>query len=302
MAARIFGSVSIHSSLGNNVFANSKLLLQGSTINVAFILTMNYTQQKTEGTRMKTLFKKNMYGGAAILVIAVLCSGLTGCAVNNQPPASQAANAELYRAAVLDTMVIEDDEIFPLVPITKDSDMCSWDEQGRVLMLTYHRYPGSYIAGEEYILQYGAVWTFTDREIIKWYKENKNGVTDWTLRFKQLIGLPEDKEYTHFSAFWANPDDIIRPGYAWKLSDTTGAPAFPEKPGEEYKVWFDGNIIWSYFDSAYPWTRLGYTYDWAAGIGDYGLSEFLVRKDAVTHVEFTMTVDEFVAWCQILSM
>jgi hypothetical protein len=31
----------------------------------------------------------------------------------------------------------------------------------------------------------------------------------------------------------------------------------------------------------------------------YGLSEFLVRKDAVTLVEFTLTVDEFVTWLEV---
>ena len=71
-----------------------------------------------------------------------------------------------------------------------------------------------------------------------------------------------------------------------------------DEPGDEYKAWFDSNIILSYFDSAYPWTRLGYTYDWAAGGSDYGLSEFLVRKDAVAQVEFTMSTDDFVAWLE----
>lgn len=210
--------------------------------------------------------------------------------------------AALYAAAVRDAMVIGDDDIFPLIEITKDSPLCSWDDQGRVLMLTYHRFPGSYIAGEDYTLIYGEVWTFTDREIIQWYQEyqkyqeNNGGVNDWALRFKQLIGLPPEREYTHFSALWVNPGDIIRPGYAWRLSDTMSAKTFAEDPGEDYKAWFDNNIIWSYFESAFPWTRLGYTYDWAAGGGKYGLSEFLIRKDAVTHVEFTMTTDEFVSW------
>jgi len=222
---------------------------------------------------------------------------LTGVILLSACGASSLSNDELFAAAVRDAMIISDDDIFPLIEITKDSTMCSWDGE-RVLMLTYHRFPESYIAGEEYVLQWGAVWTFTDKEIIAWYNNNKKGVDDWTLRFKQLVGVPEHREYTHFSAFWASPEDIIRPGYAWRLSDTAGVKTFIEEPDEEYKAWFDGNIIWSYFDSAYPWTRLGYTYDWAAGGSKYGLSEFLVRKDAVTLVEFTLTVDEFVDWLE----
>jgi hypothetical protein len=204
----------------------------------------------------------------------------------------------LYRAAVTDAMVISDNDIYPLVEISATGDMVSWDDEGRVLMVTFHRFPDSYVAGEEYVLVWGDVWTFTDREIAAWYRNNNDDVTDWTLRFKQLIGLPYHREYTHFSGFWAHPNDIIRPAYAWRLSDTTGAAEFTEEPAEEFQEWFNGNIIWSYFDSAFPWTRLGYTYDWAAGGSNYGLSEFLVRKDAVTLVEFTLTVDEFVDWLE----
>jgi hypothetical protein len=245
---------------------------------------------------MKTIFTKRTRF-ISIAVIALLAVALlAGCGTND--PAPELTNTELYAAAVRDAVFIDGDDIFPLIEISRDSDMVSWDDEGRILMVTYHRFPDSYTAGEEYVLVWGGVWTFTDREIAAWYHANKDGVADWTLRFKQLVGVPYHREYTHFSGFWAHPDDVIRPGYAWRLSDTIGSAAFVEEPGEEYKAWFDGNIIWSYFDSAYPWTRLGYTYDWAAGGSKYGLSEFLVRKDAVTLVEFTMTVDEFVDWLE----
>ncbi len=213
----------------------------------------------------------------------------------NKAPAT---NAELYEAAVIDSMTIEDNEIMPLVEISEDSELCTWDDDGRVLMLTHHSYPDSYVAGEEYTLSYGEVWTFTDKEIAKWYDEEGAGVSDWALRFKQLIGLPEDRTYTHFSAMWVEPGDLTRPAYEWELSDIVGADSFTDEPDDAFKAWFDGNIIWSYFDSSYPWTRLGYTYDWAADSDEYGLSEFIVRKNAVTMVEFTMTTAEFVTWLE----
>ena len=61
-----------------------------------------------------------------------------------------------------------------------------------------------------------------------------------------------------------------------------------------YKAWFDDNIIWSYFDSAFPWTRLGYTYDWYDNGKEYGLSEFLIFSGAKVKIEYTYSVDEFV--------
>ena len=67
-----------------------------------------------------------------------------------------------------------------------------------------------------------------------------------------------------------------------------------ENVDKDFKTWFDGNIIWSYFDSAYPWTRLGYTYDWSDNGTKYGLSEFLINKNAEAQVAFIESTQEFV--------
>ena len=65
-----------------------------------------------------------------------------------------------------------------------------------------------------------------------------------------------------------------------------------------YKDWFDQNILWSYFESDYPWTRLGYTYDWSGGDSEYGLTEFLVPGGSGTEIAFTCTTDELVLWLE----
>ena len=72
-----------------------------------------------------------------------------------------------------------------------------------------------------------------------------------------------------------------------------GVPALV--PEGDYKDWFDGNILWSYFESEYPWTRLGYTYDWSGGEREYGLTEFLLRDAGDSEVVFTDTTAAFVA-------
>ena len=144
-------------------------------------------------------------------------------------------------------------------------------------------------------LEWGEVWTFTDREIKNWYAANSQGVTDWELRLEQLIGLPPEAGYTHISAFWASPEDVIRPAY---VTDPTQPMTnqLAEDMDEADLDWFDGNILWSYFDSAYPWTRLGYTYDWADNGQEYGLSEFLIRDGAEVNVAFTMATEQFLDW------
>lgn len=204
---------------------------------------------------------------------------------------------QLYQAAVEDAVEADSGEVMPLVCVTPDDDMVTWNDAGdKVLMLSWHRYPESYPNGESITLQYGEVWTFTDKEIKAWYQKNKDGVKDWNLRLKQLIGLPEEKEYTHFTAFWVSPEDLLRPAYQTDITKDEMEVSWPENGDVDFKEWFDGNIVWSYFDSAYPWTRLGYTYDWADNGTDYGLTEFIIQNGAPVDIEFTYTNEEFLNW------
>ena len=202
--------------------------------------------------------------------------------------------ADLYATAMQDAVFADESEIRELVTITKESDMVTWNEDGtKVLMLSWHRYPDSYQAGQSFTCAYGEVWVFTDREILAWYEDNADGVTDWTLRLEQLIGLPENKGYTHVSAFWVDTNEMIGPAYVTDITAQITPSSLDASALGDYKDWFDGNIIWSYFDSAYPWTRLGYTYDWGNGGDEYGLSEFIILPDSEIEVAWTVSMDTF---------
>ena len=210
-------------------------------------------------------------------------------------------NDELYERAVRDAMIIDDDEILPLVNITKDDDNVVWDGD-RVLVAFMHKYPDSYPAGEDITLKWSNVWCVSAKEMCKWVKTNDKGVTDWTLRLHQVLGMmPSDKNYTSVTAIWVDADLLYRPA---NVTDANSPMAKTYQPtGDEefdtmYKAWFDDNIIWSYFDSAYPWTRLGYTYDWADNGTEYGLSEFLIFKGAAATVEYTYNVADFIAFIE----
>ena len=204
---------------------------------------------------------------------------------------------EQYAQAVQDAFTIEEDEIQDLVTITEDSDLVTFNaDKDKVLMLNFNNYPESYVEGESFTCEYGEIWTFTDKEIVQWYKENKDGVEDWTLRFNQLLGVPADTEYACVSAFWVDLDELKRPAYETDITRQIDPEKLTTEDVEEIQDWFDDNIVWSYFDSAYPWTRLGYTYDWADNDTDYGLSEFIILPDSVIEVEWTKTPAEFLHW------
>lgn len=232
-----------------------------------------------------------MKAGALILLLCFLFS-VFGCAGKT--------TEKLYLSAVDDAKRAEESEILPLVTLTPDSDMVTWNDNGtKVLLLSWHKYPESYVEGESFDCTYGEIWTFTDKEILSWYDENSEGITDWNLRLEQLIGLPAGAGYTHVSAFWVDLSEVIRPAYQTDVTKQMSTELLDGSSLGEYKEWFDGNAEYSYSDETpYPWTRLGYTYDWADNGREYGLSEFLILADSVIEVEWTKTTEEFVDWME----
>ena len=220
----------------------------------------------------------------ALLVMAVFTIG---------GQRADAADDGRWQTAMTDAVFAEDEEIHPLVTLTAEDSRTVWDDAGeRVLLLTWHNYPDECEPGTQ-IGEYGDIWATSLGEMESWFEENGEGVTDWTLRFAQLLGVHADEGYTRFTAFWVSPEDVVRPAFVTDVTKqmendyslVTGA----------WKEWFDANILYSYFESDYPWTRLGYTYDWG-GAQEYGLTEFLVRDPSRTEIAFTMTTDEFVAY------
>ena len=202
--------------------------------------------------------------------------------------------SDLYTAAVFDSIVAEADEIFPLVSLTKQSDMVTWHEDGeRVLLLSWHDNPEVFVA-ESTVTLSGELWTFTDREIKDWCDSVVSSVTDWNMRLKQLIGLPPTSAYTHISAFWVNVSRVIRPAYQTDVTKQVDETCLVNNFLGAYEEWFNNNIVYSYFISDYPWTRLGYTYDWADDGDEYGLTEFLVLAGTEVQVAYTKTTEEFI--------
>lgn len=215
--------------------------------------------------------------------------GLVGCG------APAPTTEELWQAAMQDAVFSEDSEVTKLVTLTAEDPHVIWDESGeRVLLLTWHDYDAECEPGGPVPTGGGEIWATSLGEMTAWYEEHREGVTDWNLRFAQLLGVHADEGYTRFTAFWVSPEDVIRPAYT---TDVTAEVVndYAAVTGV-YKAWFDGNILWSYFECDYPWTRLGYTYDWSGEGDEYGLTEFLVADGSKTEIAATWTTQEFVDW------
>ena len=227
------------------------------------------------------------------LMLSILCTaGLAGCGA--PAPAAE----ELWAAAMQDAVFSEDSEVMELVTLTREDPHVIWDESGeRVLLLTWHDYEDACEPGGPVPSGGGDIWATSLGEMAAWYGEHREGVTDWQLRFAQLLGVHADEGYTRFTGFWVPPEEVLRPAYQTDvtLQVENGYDRLQEGP---YKDWFDQNILWSYFESDYPWTRLGYTYDWSGGDSEYGLTEFLVPGGSGAEIAFTCTTDELVLWLE----
>jgi hypothetical protein len=124
---------------------------------------------------------------------------------------------------------------------------------------------------------------------------------DIALRLRQLLGLTPMQKFAHFVVIVVKQGDIFRPTV--NPDPTTTLPcdcpiesncgeAFPKGVSPEHVAWLANQMLGSYTISessqvrtGYPWTRLGYTYDWRLGSTKYGASEFVIRRGSVVTVE-----------------
>jgi hypothetical protein len=144
------------------------------------------------------------------------------------------------------------------------------------------------------------------------------------LRMKQRLGMPPDAANDSFVELTIDPkyiSKIFRPCGDPSLETHTCQPASeesahlprPEKMGENLKAldtnnasdvekyWILSNYYWSFASShQYPWTSLGYTFDWAPkedGSGDFvrwGESEFVIPGGTPIHF---VSAANTVAYC-----
>ena len=202
---------------------------------------------------------------------------------------------ERLHNAYLDVIEAKEENIRPLVSLTKDEENLYWSKDNKVLLFTFHRFPSSYPDGEEITFTWGESWLCSVKEYENWYKSNKDNIKDPLLRTKQVLGMSDESKNTYISSMWFDPNDVQRPAY---ITDPTKQMSlqFDENETDKYKAWFSNQYYYSYDVAKLPWTRLGYTYDWSEEAKDrYGLSEFIAWKGTTVKVEKTLTVEEFVA-------
>ena len=188
-----------------------------------------------------------------------------------------------YRAAVEDAREALPSEISKnLWAITPDNPDIIWEGApgaSRVLVVTW---TGTYYdesVGSDYQLTHGPLWVTPAEQLKQWF-ESRNLVPT-VQRVEQLLGLPLESGSTRFVEIWVDPAQLFRPSADPEVSDSEAELQYPSGFGvsvsQPYKDWFEYTKANKYSDPyPYPWTRLGYTYDWGNQYDHVGLSEFVV--------------------------
>lgn len=114
------------------------------------------------------------------------------------------------------------------------------------------------------------------------------------LRVQQWLGLPSTKRYDKVIEVWIEPSRLRRPCSNPKVEvaecRAQGKVACNGDAGcEVFKLWLDYNDLKNQAAGSYPFTRLGYTYDWsqasaAAKEPGLGATEFVVLPDTAYEI------------------
>ena len=194
-----------------------------------------------------------------------------------------------YNASVVDSAVYRHENLRQLRPLKFDPKTLITT----VATLTGYDYP----MGQQSLSR--AVWVTGVPEVQE--KCRKFTDPDLALRLRQLIGLQPNAKFQYFVTMTVRSSDIFRPATdpttttEWPCSDSAQAACgeiFPDWVSSDHIKWIANQMLSSYIildpptgAYSYPWTRLGYTYDWKPGSNKYGASEYVVRAGSVVNVE-----------------
>ncbi len=203
------------------------------------------------------------------LMVLAFALSTAACVKQPIPPApNQAVFWRLYNDAIADAAVIEPDEIRTVGAIAGD----------RVVVATWTSFDyqlGSTELGVD-------VWVTLVPEV----RERCRGYGGYLdMRLRQMLGLPPDDRKTQFVEMRIQAKDLFRPCADPDIAADRCGAEIPDSAPEAHRDWFAQNSANSYkTPGGYPWTRLGYTYDWNPDALEFGPAEYVARKGARVEV------------------
>jgi hypothetical protein len=210
---------------------------------------------------------------------------------------------QAYLMAVKDAEKAEPSEISRrLTPIVDHNPDLIWQGkrgESRLLVVTLTA-PDKYDDKVPDQIAKGDVWVTVVPELRNYCKELNLSSEKLTLRLKQLLGLSHKTIKTDMVEIWTDPADLFRPSPDPEITDREAELDFPRSGnfltvGCDHRRWFNRKRDRSYSigNHPYPWTRLGYTYDWCNPQSEIGLSEFVIKKGAQIQIHSVAKVGDY---------
>lgn len=245
-----------------------------------------------------------------LLCTLFMLAMFVGCKKDNDSPSKPKPPVlsmnELYKSAIVDAMVADSSEIVDtLWAISPENTALQWktiNGKQYVLMASFMRYPSSYPVGDSINTSWGEAWLFIPQQMKKRIGSSFSATSDTTMRICQLLGLPpaNERSNTHIAQIWVNPERLYRPAGSQTITTKTTGAALTSNTPQDIASWFNNYIVFAYYrtlsgmtDYHYPWTRLGYTYDWAPETNGVGLSEYVFRSGSGAWVESVSKVGNY---------
>ncbi len=167
------------------------------------------------------------------------------------------------------------------------------EEEEKILVATWTSWDGYDNKIDSSMTLSREIWVTAVPQVQQFCQELNMSPNDLTLRLEQYLGLPANNGKTKFVEMWVKPADMFRPCPDPEIDDTQCNLGFTEPVDPEHKKWMENLISSSYNENGFPWTRLGYTYDWGSVDSDIGASEFILKQGADVTIKSVQTTAEY---------
>jgi hypothetical protein len=218
-------------------------------------------------------------------------------------PAFAQDNWEIYRNAIKDAATYNRNKVLPLRLLK--------DEGGKVLVVTYtnYAYPDPPYPKPYHIPDGVYIWVTGEGEVQTICKQFHLSGDPLRLRLDQLLGLKPDTSYTTFVVLSVPADRVFRPSPdpnpATVLpcadpADKQCGNVFPSSVPSDHFSFFAKQSTGAYrigqdpSENEYPWTHLGYTYDWFPyAATKYGASEYVIKPGTEATIVSKSTMNQY---------
>jgi len=228
---------------------------------------------------------------------------LTACGNDPQDPDGGTpeplvCDAQTYAKAVRDAAGPDSEDIYDgLWAITPSNPKLIWNEtRTAVRMVTWTTATG-YTQGDNTLP--AEVWLTPAPQLQALCKTVP--AEQRVPRINQYLGLPpatEQDASSYIVEMWVKPEDMFRPCPDAEIDDTSCGLTFPASATDAHKNWMNANYAFSFSfwqQPHYPWTGLGYTYDWCNAETRVGASEYVVRAGSTVNVTGLIQRDTYCA-------